>query len=530
MSTPSRSPRGLGLVFGVLALLVVVQLVPGLDLVDFHREEGRRVLPAREMLATGDWIVPRIWGQAYLSKPPGYFWYLAALFRAFGESELVARLGSVLAVLATSWAVAWSGARAFGLRAGLYGGALFVLAFETLTKARLAEIEASLTLAVFLAVALWWRALAGSRAWAVPAALAFAAALLLKGPAALVYALGAPVALSLARRSWRPLFAPRTLFVLGVGAALAGLWVAALFGTIGREGALAHWAGEVGGQGGGSLAHYAGERLKLVAGSLVGLAPAALVVLLALGTPAWSDLRRQADASFAFWAAASGWLFFLVFPGTNVRYVYPCLPFLALLAGALLAQVGERADWRVYATRVQRLCSAFAFVAVLLALGCFVGLVTPLGEIRTNALGAGLGLALIAVAVRAWREELVARRVLLALFAIPLLGGQVLRSQPAAANAARHERRSQAREVDALLPPDAPLHVTFWRDFNTLLYVEHEVRYDPEWTTLEPGAWVLVDAAALEAYEARPQAERRVFDVVQRRTWWDGANALLRLR
>ena len=57
---------------------------PWLALPPFHGEESRRALPAREMLASGDWVLPTIWGRAYLHKPPGHFWLVAGCARLTG--------------------------------------------------------------------------------------------------------------------------------------------------------------------------------------------------------------------------------------------------------------------------------------------------------------------------------------------------------------------------------------------------------------------------------------------------------------
>ena len=62
---------------------------------------GRR--GAREMLATGDWIVPRQQGQVFPERPPMTMWLMAVAGWLRGDVDLVAiRLPSVIAVVLTS--------------------------------------------------------------------------------------------------------------------------------------------------------------------------------------------------------------------------------------------------------------------------------------------------------------------------------------------------------------------------------------------------------------------------------------------
>src|SRR5262245_53016857 len=54
-------------------------------------DEGRYAEIAREILATGDWLVPTLNGFAHLQKPPMTYWLTAASFKMFGLGEWAAR-------------------------------------------------------------------------------------------------------------------------------------------------------------------------------------------------------------------------------------------------------------------------------------------------------------------------------------------------------------------------------------------------------------------------------------------------------
>ncbi len=55
-------------------------------------DEGRYAEIPREMLATGDWVTPRLDGTAYFEKPPLMYWIEAGAQRIFGRGERAVRL------------------------------------------------------------------------------------------------------------------------------------------------------------------------------------------------------------------------------------------------------------------------------------------------------------------------------------------------------------------------------------------------------------------------------------------------------
>ena len=62
----------------------------------FQTDEGRYAEIPREMLATGDWVTPRLDGLKYFEKPPLQYWATAAAYTVFGESNATSRLWTAL--------------------------------------------------------------------------------------------------------------------------------------------------------------------------------------------------------------------------------------------------------------------------------------------------------------------------------------------------------------------------------------------------------------------------------------------------
>ena len=92
-------------------------------------DEGRYAEMAREMLATNDWITPRLNGIKYFEKPPLQNWMNALTFAAFGLGEWQARLWTGLCGLLGIGLVAWTGRRVFDARTGLYAAVILASSF-----------------------------------------------------------------------------------------------------------------------------------------------------------------------------------------------------------------------------------------------------------------------------------------------------------------------------------------------------------------------------------------------------------------
>ncbi|MCX6952308.1 MAG: glycosyltransferase family 39 protein [Verrucomicrobia bacterium] len=82
-------------------------------------DEGRYAEIPREMLATGDWVTPRLNDVNYFEKPPLVYWVTAASEAVFGLNEWAVRAVPVFFAL---WGIAltyWAARRLHGREAGL---------------------------------------------------------------------------------------------------------------------------------------------------------------------------------------------------------------------------------------------------------------------------------------------------------------------------------------------------------------------------------------------------------------------------
>jgi 4-amino-4-deoxy-L-arabinose transferase-like glycosyltransferase len=103
-------------------VLIAVALFIGVDNLDrtlANPDEGRYSEISREMVATGDWITPRLNGLKYFEKPPLQYWGSAIAIAIFGNNEIAARLYVSLCGLATILLVGFTGMRIIGRDAGI---------------------------------------------------------------------------------------------------------------------------------------------------------------------------------------------------------------------------------------------------------------------------------------------------------------------------------------------------------------------------------------------------------------------------
>ncbi len=173
---------------GVPVLLFFLLGTGSLPLLD--RDEPRFAEATREMLQSGDWIVPRLNGQDRFDKPPLIYWLQAAAFVAFGESEAAARLPAAACAAGTVLASAFWARRIGGERAGWYAGLILASAPLMQIHSRLSVADMPMVLFFVLTCRSGWECTAGSgntssrRFWQAAFVAFLALGFLAKGPVA----------------------------------------------------------------------------------------------------------------------------------------------------------------------------------------------------------------------------------------------------------------------------------------------------------------------------------------------------------
>ncbi len=97
------------LIFSLFLYLVGNNLLPVTD-----TAESNYALTAKEMVQSGDWISPQIYGHYWYDKPIFYYWELALSFSLFGFNEMAARLPAAILGICSLLFTYWFARRIYG--------------------------------------------------------------------------------------------------------------------------------------------------------------------------------------------------------------------------------------------------------------------------------------------------------------------------------------------------------------------------------------------------------------------------------
>jgi 4-amino-4-deoxy-L-arabinose transferase-like glycosyltransferase len=177
------SPAKLALLFVVVTLLLCLgnQTLPLID-----RDEPRFAEASREMLQTGDWIVPRFNNAPRYDKPPLIYWMHAGCYRLLGDNAFAARLPAALCTAATAVLIALWGSRFASTATAFQAALVYTLCVQSFVHGRAAVADPPMIF--FSVLAAWvgweWVRNPGSRSLALTFWSALALGFLAKGPIA----------------------------------------------------------------------------------------------------------------------------------------------------------------------------------------------------------------------------------------------------------------------------------------------------------------------------------------------------------
>ena len=352
----------------VLILIILIWAgihLPGLGSVELKHEEPRRALPALHMLASGDWLVPRVGSIPFLRKPPMLHWLIAVSFLVTGtKSEWAVRLPSALATLALALAIGRIGSGWLGARGGLLAAILFLTNFAILETGRLAELEAvyiaSSGIGLLIWIAQWLRGARGWRLWLLPA-LFLSFAMLTKGPTHLLFFYGVVIPTLFFAKDLRALGHPAHWCALALIIGLFGAWALPCSLAVGERdpiGVWKFWIYQISSRAGGSETghfHLVSWLLSFPL-TLKNFLPWTPFLLFLWAPQLVSSSRVVADAPEVDGARREAWfrgarfgmvvtcVLMSVLPNGSPRYLYPLfvVPCLLLAQVLIFDPVGTR--------------------------------------------------------------------------------------------------------------------------------------------------------------------------------------------
>ena len=166
----------------IVSAIVFFWGLGSIDLLSLN--EGRRALAIQEMVSSGNWLLPHLNGELYLTKPPLLYWFSSSLGFIWGVNEWTLRLPSALAAIAVLIMVYRYALQQSGKWAALFAVQLLIANLGFAMLGRRAEIEMLLTALCVgsLLSALQYIQSQSSKNWIILSYFLLALALMTKGP------------------------------------------------------------------------------------------------------------------------------------------------------------------------------------------------------------------------------------------------------------------------------------------------------------------------------------------------------------
>ncbi|HEY7872733.1 MAG TPA: glycosyltransferase family 39 protein [Rudaea sp.] len=539
--------------FWLFLLLAVLVLGAGIGMRDpWPADEPRFALVAKQMVESGDWLIPHRGSELYADKPPLFMDLQASAFELTGNWRVAFLLPSLLAALGTLLLVYDLGRRLWNRRVGRLAAWLVLFAIGFTFQAKRAQIDPTVTFLIVLAVYGFLRHLLLGpdwRWWAL-GGLAAGLGVVTKGVGVLAFfvllpwvwlrwrarrGVSAADTNSTVRGGWRWALAPALCLIAIAAWLLPLLWVvhaqqdpaytAYLDNLLFKQTAERYAA---------AWHHQQPVWYYL---EVIALQWLPLSLFLPWLIPAWWRRLRRGDPrytlllGFVFLIV----LFFSLSAGKREVYILPALPLLALAAAPLLTALLARWPWS--GRLLWGLCAAFATAALIA--GIYAWRVAPDWGLRQldsrdidraanviwiwlTAIGA---CGLIACAITGPRRSLRAATATLAVFWI-CVGVGIMPALNDSSSA-----RGLMRAVGARIGMSGELGLVAWKEQNLLMADRpatdfgfskpwrEQLSAAIRWQAAVPAQrWILLPDSALDPCVAR----ERAVDVGEsnRSHWW----------
>lgn len=304
--------------------------------------EARRAIPEHDMFMSGDWLLPRLNGELYLTKPPLLYWLAAGAARLVGGvDEWAVRLPSALAATATLVFVYRYALRVFGAWPALFSVQILIANAGFAMFARRAEIEMLLTAlcSAALLAALNYTHGNGGRGWLRLSYFLLGLAVLTKGPLALLFVTLPLLADALYRRQPRQWDALRDPLGWCIFWTVGLSWYVAVTWQLGFD----TWLSIIQRDMVNKVQAAAGEPVySYLLWMLTDFLPAGLLIL-AAPLAVWRRWKVHPVCTALLLAVAVPFLVYSLFGDKHAKYLLPVYPILALLLGKRLAELLEQA-------------------------------------------------------------------------------------------------------------------------------------------------------------------------------------------
>jgi len=520
-----------------LVVYAVIAWIWGAGKADITRSmEAMRAIPARGMMRTGDYIVPRLRAKPYLAKPPLFYWAVAIVSRPWGDVTAASvRSVSALCAIGALLVTYFSVRAAFGWSTGFVAcvvAAMMPHVFGGATKG-LVNMMLSLWVAVSLFGAFYmFEGARGAWAWALMCGAGLGLGLMTKGPIILLFFVPTVMLyvgflrggwLAASGRRWLPYLAAAA-FLVWLGSALsargigpaAGLYALSggmlLYFAVSGKGpslwnwrwliaagivvlAVAPWAillihrlpfetwwATVKQQGWSARVMQVGVTERPVwyylANFPVVALPASLFAPLAFFpayAPSVAGRRRRMLLLARCWVLAGLVLFSVASPGKASRYLQPLFPAAALLAADVMVR-GSRGKLRRWMNRYVRFLGAAGVYAACAAPFAMVGAWFASGATSSGWVTvAAVTVAGAALGLYLHRVRRVPWAPLAALLVVSVAASMIVDFGAAERINREESVRPACQRIRSHVPPGRTLYVYGRVQYDMMFYLDGEV-------------------------------------------------------
>ena len=302
--------------------------------------EARRAIPASNVVASGDWLLPRLNGELYLTKPPLLYWLAAGMAHLIGSAnEWAVRLPSAMSAAIITLVVYSYARRQFGPWPALFAIQLLIANTSFAMEARRAHIEMLLTALCFCALLSALRFTRGNddRKWLWLSYFLLGAATLTKGPLALLFVTLPLFADALYQRQPRPWQALRDPIGWGIFLAVGSSWFVAVTWQMGFD----IWSSILKKDIVDKVSTSAGDPFYMYfLWLLADFLPWSLLLFVAPITT-WRRWKLQPSIIALILVVAAPLFTYSCFGNKNAKYMLPVYPLVAILLGKRLGDLFE---------------------------------------------------------------------------------------------------------------------------------------------------------------------------------------------